>query len=142
MHSLRKIDAPIQNSADVDTHSRTGSNRSMSVHVKKLEAPKFSGKIREFPTFVKDYRHYMEPAYGDDAYALRNCLSEKALEIIIGVGDDYEKIWKRVPTVFGDPEKIVDSILMELKSLKEEDQTNFNDNSNRTLLVRPTEIKP
>ena len=61
--------------------------------------------------------HPLEPEYGEDAYALGSCLSGKALDIIIGIEDDYEKIWKRLNTVFGDPEIIVDSVLSELRSL-------------------------
>ena len=88
-----------------------------SVRVKKLEAPKFSGVLREFPTFVNDYRNYMEPEYGEDAYALRSCLSGKAMDSIIGIEDDYGKMWERLYSVFGDPEKVVDSVLKDLKSL-------------------------
>ena len=63
--------------------------------------------------------------YGNDAYAIRSCLSGKALEIISGVEDDYDKIWKRLKTVFGNPERVVDSILFDIKSLtpvREDDQ--------------------
>ena len=85
-----------------------------NIRVKKLEAPKFCGKIRDFPTFIKDYTHYMEPTYGNDTYALRNCLSGKALDVVAGVDDDYDEMWKRLKSVFGDSEKVVDSILFEL----------------------------
>ena len=30
---------------------------SRTIHVKPLDAPKFSGVMREFPTFMKDYIH-------------------------------------------------------------------------------------
>ena len=95
-----------------------------TVHVKKLAPPKFSGNIREYPTFVKDYVKYMEPTYGRDAYALRCCLTGKALDEVSGVNDDYEEMWKRLNLVFHDSEKLVDLILCEIKlltPLKEDD---------------------
>ena len=95
-----------------------------TVHVKKLDPPKFSGNIREYPTFVKDYVKYMEPTYGRDAYALRCCLTGKALDVVSGVDDDYEEMWKRLNLVFRDSEKLVHSILCEIKlltPLKEDD---------------------
>ena len=52
----------------------------------------------------------MEPTYGRDAYALRCCLTEKALDVVSGVDDDYEEMWKRLNLVFRDSEKLVDSI--------------------------------
>ena len=88
-----------------------------TINVKKLDAPKFSGKIRDYPTFKKDYKHYMEPNYGEDSYALRSCLSGKALDTVFGVDGDYEHMWKRLDTVFGDTEKIVDAVLFDLKAL-------------------------
>ena len=89
-----------------------------TIRVKRLDPPIFSGKIRDFPTFVKDYAHYMEPTYGPDAYALRKCLSGKALYVVVGVDDDYNEMWKRLKAAFGDSEKVVDSILYDIKLLK------------------------
>ena len=88
-----------------------------AMNVKKLDALKFSGELREFPTFVKDYTKYMEPTYGEDSYALRSCLAGKALDVVIGVDDDYGEMWRRLNTVFCDSGKIVDSILSEIKQL-------------------------
>ena len=59
----------------------------------------------------------MEPNYGDDSYALRSCLSGKALDTVLGVDDDYEHMWKRLDTVVGDTEKIVDAVVFDLKAL-------------------------
>ena len=57
----------------------------------------------------------MEPTYGHDAYALRSCLTGKALDVISGVDDDYGETWKRRNVVFRDSEKLVGSILYEIK---------------------------
>ena len=77
----------------VKLSKRSGSPRvPTNMHVKKLDAPKFSGGLRNFPIFVKDYVKYMEPTFGEDAYALRNCLSGKALGAVSGVDDDYNEM--------------------------------------------------
>ena len=60
---------------------------------------------------------YMEPTYGEDLYALRSCLAGKALDVVIGVDDDYGQMWRCLNTVFCNSEKIVDSILSEIKQL-------------------------
>ena len=39
------------------------------IRTKKLDAPVFSGNLREYPTFKKDYATHMYPVYGEDAYA-------------------------------------------------------------------------
>ena len=86
-----------------------------TVRVKKLEAPKFSGAMRKFPTFIKDYRNYMEPTYGEDSYALRSCLSGQALEVVSGVDDNYREMWVRLKLKYGNPERLVDSIMNDIK---------------------------
>ena len=59
----------------------------------------------------------MVEVYGSDPYALRSCLSERALEIVSGADDDYEEMWRRLNSYFLNPEKLVDAILSEIKSL-------------------------
>ena len=101
-----------------DTKLLTTHELQSKMHVKKLDTPKFSGNLRDFPIFIKDYIRYMEPTFGDDPYALRSCLSGKALEAVIGVDDDYSEMWKRLKITFGDSEKLVDSVLSEIRGLK------------------------
>lgn len=88
------------------------------MHVKKLDEPKFSGNLREFPIVTKDCIKYTEPTFGEDAYALRNSLSGKALQCVIGADDDYHEMRKRLKIIFGDSEKLVDSVLSEIRRLK------------------------
>ena len=77
---------------------------------------------------MKDYSNYMETAYGDDAYALRSCLSGKALDITSGVDDDYDEMWRRLNNFYCNPEKLIDSVLQEIKNLpivRENDSSGF-----------------
>ena len=86
--------------------------------VKKLEAPTFSGSIRDYPTFKRDYAVHMQPSFGKDPYALRSCLIGKALETVQGVGDSYEEMMDRPESRHGCSEKLVDAVLMDLSKLK------------------------
>ena len=113
--SKKEIGKPSSRKSGILTVNGKGSS---TMHVKKLSAPSFTGNIREFPTFMKDYSTYMEPIYGEESYALRSCLSGKALEVVIGVDDNYQEMWKRLKLMYCDSEKVVDSILSEIKSLK------------------------
>ncbi|XP_076043644.1 uncharacterized protein LOC143026760 [Oratosquilla oratoria] len=43
------------------------------------------GNMREFPSFKDDYERLIVPTFGQDPYALRQCLSGKALHSIKGL---------------------------------------------------------
>ena len=93
-----------------------------------IEPPKFSGDIRRYPTFVKDYEKYMAVTYGRDAYALRTCLAGKAADVAAGCDDNYEEIWRRLDAYFLNPERAVNAVMSEmrgLKPLKENDTLGF-----------------
>lgn len=86
--------------------------------VKKLDTPDFSGKIRDYPSFKRDYERHMIPAYGEDPFALKKCLSAEALYAVRGVDDDFKEMFRRLDLKYGRPEKLSDAVLCELKGLK------------------------
>ena len=86
--------------------------------MKKLDAPKFGGSIREFPSFKRDYETIMGPTYGGDPFALKSCLHGEALRTIQGVDNDYYEMWKRLILKYGRPERLTDTILCDLRKLK------------------------
>ena len=89
-----------------------------TIKTKKLDAPQFSGNIRDYPSFKINYERHMYPVYGDDPYALRSCLTGNAAWSVKGVEDDYIKMFERLNVKYGCPQKLVDAILGELKILK------------------------
>ena len=88
-----------------------------SVKVKALPHPEFSGDIRKFGTFTKDYERLMVPLYGRDPYALLKCLTGDALNCVMGVEDNFDAMILRLKTMYGNPCKITDSIVKDIKSL-------------------------
>ena len=100
------------------SHASENSSSSRQIQVKALDAPRFTGDIREYANFKHDFKRLMEPAYGKDAYALRSCLLGSALQTVKGVADDYDQMFQRLDNVFGNPRKFVDSIIYDITSIK------------------------
>ncbi|XP_062605795.1 uncharacterized protein LOC134267606 [Saccostrea cucullata] len=102
--------------------------KEQSLKVKKLDPPHFSGKIRNYPSFKSDYFTHMIPTYGKDPFALKNSLSGEPFEIIKGVDNDFEEMFKRLDLKYGRPEKLADTVLADIRALKavpEGDSTKF-----------------
>ena len=86
--------------------------------VKSLPSPTFSGDIRKFGTFIKDYKRLMLPRFGEDPYAFYSCLLGKAKDCVSGVEDSFEEMVSRLTKAYGDPCKITDAVVKELKALQ------------------------
>ena len=86
--------------------------------VKNLDAPEFSGNIRDYPSFKRDYERHMMSSYGQDPFALKKCLSGDALRTVKGVDDDFTEMFHRLDIKYGRPEKQADAVLNEIKKLK------------------------
>ena len=86
--------------------------------VKKLDPPIFSGDLRDFPNFKDDYERLVVPTYGQDPYALRQCLAGEALQSVKGLESDYNEMLRRLEQKCGNHRKIVDLIISDLRALK------------------------
>lgn len=53
-------------------------------------------KVRDYPIFRKDYVRLMQGTYGEDPYALKQCLTGEELEVIKGVEDDCKQMFERL----------------------------------------------
>ena len=91
--------------------------QSKNLVVKKLDPPRFSGNVREYPTFVKDFNRLMVSQHGQDPYVFRQSLSGKALDVVGGI-DEYDLMWERLEERFGCTTKLVDAVLAEIDHLK------------------------
>lgn len=88
------------------------------VRMQRLTPPRFEGKIRDYPTFCKDYERLMKPVYEDDPYVLRSCLAGEALEVVQGVDDSFDAMMKRLNARYGNPSRLVQAVLSDIKTLK------------------------
>ena len=72
--------------------------------------PKFSGDLREFAIFKADFKHLVEGRYikRDSITILRASLNGKPLELIKGIGHDYDAAWEHLESIYGDPRFVAD----------------------------------
>ena len=101
----------------------------------KLEKPKlpsFSGDVREYAIFRSDFKHAIEARYTkrDAITMLRTCLKDKPLELIKGIGSDYEAAWSYLDAIYGDPRFVSDTVtqdIMKFKPLNDGEDARFCD---------------
>ena len=70
----------------------------------KLEKPKlpvFAGNVRDYTSFRSDFKHAIEAKYSkrDAITLLRTCLRDKPLELIKGLGSDYDAAWEYLDAI-------------------------------------------
>ena len=60
--------------------------------MEKPKMPKFTGNVREYAIFRADFKHAIESRYSkrDAITFLRTCLEDKPLELIKGIGSNYD----------------------------------------------------
>ena len=90
----------------------------LKLRMQRLTPPHFTGRIREYSTFRKDYERLTKPVYDDDPYVLRSCLSGEALDVVQGVNDSFNAMMKRLDDRYGNPLKLVEAVLSDIKDLK------------------------
>ena len=78
--------------------------------------PSFSGDVREYAIFRSDFKHAIEARYTkrDAITMLRTCLKDKPLELIKGIGSDYEAAWDYLDAIYGDPRFVSDTITQDI----------------------------
>ncbi|XP_063846890.1 uncharacterized protein LOC135092357 [Scylla paramamosain] len=89
-----------------------------SLKVEALKAPKFNGDIRIYPTFKDDFVNVIVTKYGQDPFVLRQCLGERPLKVITGYEKDFDEMMRILDKEYGDPRKLVDIVINNLKSLE------------------------
>ena len=101
----------------------------------KLEKPKlpvFAGNVRDYAIFRSDFKHAIEAKYSkrDSITFLRTCLREKPLELIKGIGSDYDAAWEYLDSIYSDPRFVSDTVTQDIaqfKALQEGEDARFCD---------------
>ena len=101
----------------------------------KLEKPKlpvFAGNVPDYAIFRSDFKHAIEAKYSkrDSITLLRTCLREKPLELIKGIGSDYDAAWEYLDAIYGDPRFVSDTVtqdIVQFKALQEGEEARFCD---------------
>ena len=98
--------------------------------MEKPKMPKFAGDVREYAIFRADFKHAIECRYSkrDAITFLRACLQGKPLELIKGIGTDYDACWDYLNAIYGDPRFVSDTItqdIVKFRPLQQHEDTRF-----------------
>ena len=71
---------------------------------------------RDYAIFRADFKHAIESKYSkrDAITFLRTCLQDKPLELIKGIGQDYDAAWDYLDSIYGDPRFVSDTITQDI----------------------------
>ena len=129
-----QVNSNVTNSqSPMNSEIRTVINaNSCGFQMEKPKLPKFAGDVREYAIFKADFKHAIESRYSkrDSITLLRTCLKDKPLELIKGIGSDYEAAWEYLDSIYGDVRYVSDTItqdIVQFKALQEGEDARFCD---------------
>ena len=127
---MKVVDYADGSETDESPRPATSSVTSCKVQVEKPKLPRFSGDIREYQTFKSDFKHLIESRYEkrDCITILRTSLQGKPLDLIRGIGTDYDAAWEQLDIIYGDARNIADAVINDItkfKNLKDGEDTRF-----------------
>ena len=99
--------------------TKPGNFRS-KMKMEQMPLPKFYGEARFYRRFKRDFEELVLPQLDprEAAFTLRQCLGQNVSNIL-GSGDyDLNQIFKRLDEKYGDPTKMVDSIITEIQRFR------------------------
>ena len=123
------------NNSSVTETGSSGDNDNSAACGFKLEKPKlpvFAGSVRDYAIFRSDFKHAIEVKYSkrDSITLLRTCLRDKPLELIKGIGSDYDAAWEYLDSIYGDPRFVSDTVtpdIIQFKALQDGEDARFCD---------------
>ena len=104
---------------EVNDNIQTNSNSSTGAcgfKMEKPKMPKFAGDVSDYAIFRANFKHAIESKYSkrDAITFLRTCLQDKPLELIKGIGQDYDAAWDYLDSIYGDPRFVSDTITQDI----------------------------
>jgi hypothetical protein len=100
--------------------TRSSQHSNSNLRLSKMKAPKFSGNIRDFARFRKDFEKIVEATYSGFqlVYVMKEeCLSGDALDLVRNL-DSLDDIWDRLTEKYGGTLQIVDSVIKDVRNIK------------------------
>ena len=92
------------------------------INIKKLGLPSFNGNVRDYMRFIKDFKTLVLPSVSPEqsAFALRQCLTS-CVKTYLGNDDDINSMLKTLDQRYGDPGKLVESVVGDVQRFKKID---------------------
>ena len=94
-------------------------NRSV-FRLQKPKLPEFAGDVRDYAIFRSDFKYAVESQHSKRGAItlLRTCLQGKPLELIRGIGTDYDAAWQYLDSIYGDPRFVSDAMIQDISKFK------------------------
>ena len=98
----------------------TGQTGACTFKLEKPKLPVFAGNVIDYAMFRSDFKHAIEAKYTkrDAITLLRACLRDKPLELIKGIGSDYDATWEYLDSTYGDPRFVSDTVTQDIVQFK------------------------
>ena len=104
---------------DAASTTSSSSHHHNSTKLEKMQAPKFSGNIRDYARFKANYEAIVKPSYDDEVHQMyilkEKCLTSEAKELVKNI-DNLDDIWKRLAARYGDNIQIVDAVNKDIQN--------------------------
>ena len=122
MNFFSKINSIADGYLKESKESKVSENKANKTNLKMeiMPLPKFNGEPRFYQRFKSDFNELVLPYLEEReaAFIFRQCLG-KEVEAVLGSGDfDVEQMLKRLDEKFGDPSKMIDSIIGEIQRFR------------------------
>lgn len=113
-----------------ESESMDDRKKTYGLKLQPMPLPKFSGEIREYPRFKDDFKSQVIPSISESqqSYVLKSCLTGTPLESVKTVDHSIIEMWKRLDDKYGEPSKVIDVIMNDIKtmqSVKENENNKF-----------------
>ena len=81
---------------------------------------RYQGNVRNFPRFRRNFVRLVQPSLSSNeaAFGLRQCLSENVESCLGSCDDNVDEMLKTLDRKFGDPCKITDAVVSEIRNFK------------------------
>ena len=95
--------------------------KTTGLKLEPMRMPQFSREIRDYLRFKSDFQRQVIPVMStsDSAtYALMSCSDKGSQRIVKNIDDNLDEMWKRLDENYGQPSKLADIIMHEIKKLR------------------------
>ena len=120
MNNVSEILTSINSTIDKHVVKVDEINSKRNIRLQKIPLPKFEGSVRNFPRFKRDFVNLVQPTLSSNeaAFGLRQCLSTNVEACLGSCDDNVDDMLKILDRKFGDPCKITDAVVSEIRNFK------------------------
>ena len=102
------------------TSHESSVNTPCGFKMEKPKMPRFAGDVRDYAIFRSNFKDAVDTRFSKrDAFSLlRTSLQGRPLELIKGIGTDYDAAWSYLDSVYGDPRFVADTITQDITKFR------------------------